>query len=79
MFRIGGRAKIIPSRRTSMDNIMRIVALGVCTGCGACGSCEHISFMQNQYGVPAPTVDDQCTSCGKCIELCIYDPNREDD
>ena len=62
-----------------MNNIMRIVNLGVCTGCSACNCCEHITFMQNQNGFCSPVVDDKCDNCGKCVEQCIYDPDREDD
>ncbi len=62
-----------------MNNIMRIVDSGVCTGCQACSFCEHISFMQNECGFYSPVVDDKCINCGKCVEECIYDPNREND
>ena len=62
-----------------MNNITRIVDSGVCTGCGACNSCEHISFEENKYGFYNPVADDECNGCGKCVMKCIYDPNREDD
>ena len=51
-----------------MNNIMRIVDSGVCTGCSACGFCEHISFRQNPFGFYSPVVDDKCNNCGKCVE-----------
>lgn len=62
-----------------MNNVMRIVDSGFCTGCSACSICEHISFMQNQNGFYSPVVDDNCNNCGKCLKECIYDPNREND
>lgn len=61
-----------------MNNIMRIVNLGVCTGCNACNVCEHISFLKNQYGFCSPVVDAKCTNCGNCLKECIYDPYKED-
>lgn len=63
----------------SMDNIMRIVQTGVCTGCQACAFCGHISFVKNTLGFYAPVVDDQCTHCGQCVAACIYDLNRQAD
>ena len=66
--------------RFTMNNISKIVNLGVCTGCNACSSCEHIIFVKNQYGVYSPVVDDdKCTDCGKCVAECIYAPNKEDE
>lgn len=62
-----------------MSNIMQIVNTGVCTGCNACNCCEHISFQKNQQGFYTPVVDDKCSNCGKCLEQCIFDPNREID
>ena len=62
-----------------MNNVMRIVNAGVCTGCNACSSCEHITFEWNQYGFYSPVVDDKCDNCGKCVEKCVYDPDREND
>lgn len=61
-----------------MNNIMRIVNSGACTGCYACDICEHISFIENQYGFYAPVVDEQCSDCGKCLKSCIYDPYKTD-
>lgn len=61
------------------NNIMQIVVSGLCTGCSACSSCEHISFAQNEKGFYAPVVDDKCNHCGKCLAECIYNPNREND
>lgn len=60
------------------NNVTRIVQSGACTGCNACAVCEHIHFEKNQYGVPVPVVDKQCTDCGNCIMQCLYDPDRED-
>lgn len=61
-----------------MNNIMRIVDSGVCTGCSACGFCEHISFRQNSFGFYSLVVDDKCNNCGKCVEECVFDPDRKD-
>jgi len=62
-----------------MDNITRIVSSGVCTGCNACDVCKHITFAENEYGFLTPVVDEECTNCGKCVKLCIYGPERDDD
>ena len=59
-----------------MNNVMKIVELGICVGCQAC-SCEYISFSKNKNGFPSPIVDEKCTQCGKCLTQCIYNP--EDD
>ena len=61
-----------------MNNIMRVVQLGVCTGCNACSFCEHISFVKNQYSFYVPVVDEKCNDCGKCLEECVFDPYKED-
>ena len=60
-----------------MNNITKIVNQGICTGCGACNICEHIKFQKNSNGFLAPTVDDTCVNCGKCVAHCIYDPDQE--
>ena len=62
-----------------MNNIMKIVDRGMCTGCSACDICEHIQFKKNDLGFFAPVVDDQCTKCGNCLKECIHDPDRDDD
>lgn len=62
-----------------MNNVMRTVNSGACTGCNACDVCEHISFAENKYGFYSPVIDDECSNCGKCLKECIYDPYREDD
>ena len=62
-----------------MDNITRIVQMGVYTGCGACSSCKHIQFTRNSLGFDSPIVDDECEHCGKCIANCCFDPLKEDD
>lgn len=62
-----------------MENIMRVVESGMCTGCNACACCEHISFEENSLGFYSPVVDDECRGCGKCLAACIYDPYRDDD
>lgn len=62
-----------------MDSIRRIVESGICTGCGACNVCPNISFETGAAGFPAPVVGPNCTGCGKCLLMCIYDPDREDD
>lgn len=54
-----------------MNNIMKVVQLGICTGCRAC-RCEHIMFEKNKHGFPSPLVDESCTNCGECLKQCIY-------
>lgn len=61
-----------------MDNVTRIVSIGMCTGCGACNICENITFQQGMLGFPIPVVSDKCTGCGRCLSMCIYDPERDD-
>ena len=62
-----------------MNNVMRVVESGVCTGCNACSCCEHISFAENQLGFYSPVVDEKCNDCGKCLAACIFDPYRDYD
>lgn len=62
-----------------MDNVMRIVRAGVCTGCGACAGCEHIQFRPGELGFDTPQVDANCTQCGNCVKACCFDPLAEDD
>lgn len=64
---------------TVKNNISKIVSAGVCVGCGACNVCEHIVFEKNPLGFPSPRVDDGCVDCGRCLKLCIYDTDAEDD
>lgn len=54
-----------------MNNVTKLVELGLCVGCHAC-SCEHITFERNQYGFVSPVVDENCTNCGECLNQCIY-------
>lgn len=61
-----------------MNNISKVVAIGMCTGCGACDVCENISFQLGKLGFPSPVAGDKCTDCGKCLSMCIYDPDRDD-
>ena len=61
-----------------MENIQRIVASGICTGCGACMSCEHLHMERSPLGFDVPVADEGCARCGKCVEACIFDPLRED-
>ena len=60
-----------------MNNVMKIVEMGMCTGCGIC-SCEHITFQTNVLGFPAPVVEDKCSHCGQCLAACIYNPVIEE-
>lgn len=60
-----------------MNNVMKIVEMGMCVGCGSC-DCEHITFFTNALGFPAPVVDENCTDCGQCLEKCIYNPDNEE-
>ena len=46
--------------------------MGICTGCGSCAGCEHITFKNNELGFPAPIVDENCKNCGECLKKCIY-------
>lgn len=62
-----------------MDNITRITALGMCTGCGACLNCEHLHLEHSPLGFDIPVPDEGCTHCGKCVKACVFDPEREDD
>ena len=61
-----------------MDNITKITKVGMCVGCGSCEGCEHITFVTNELGFPAPVVDDNCTHCGMCLSKCIFDPDNEE-
>lgn len=60
-------------------NVSRVVESGVCTGCGACVGCRHISMREGPLGFPMPMIDEECERCGRCLAQCIYDPQREDD
>ena len=62
-----------------MRSVADIVKSGVCTGCGVCGICAHITFRENALGFPSPVVDDGCLHCGRCVEACAFDPLREND
>jgi len=62
-----------------MDNIRRIVESGMCTGCGACLGCEHLTLKRSPLGFNVPVPDGQCVHCGKCVETCVFDPLREDE
>ena len=55
-----------------MNNIKKVTDMGICTGCGSCAGCEHITFKNNELGFPAPIVDDNCKNCGECLKKCIY-------
>lgn len=61
-----------------MDNIMRIVKMGMCIGCCAC-SCEHITYKENELGFPTPIVDEKCILCGNCLKQCPLNPEQEDE
>ena len=62
-----------------MNNITKVTETGVCTGCGACGGCEHITFADNTLGFPAPIVDEGCLSCGNCLSQCPFNYENETD
>lgn len=55
-----------------MNNIKKVTDAGICVGCGSCVGCEHITFVTNALGFPAPVVDENCEGCGACLEKCIY-------
>ena len=55
-----------------MNNVQKVTNAGICTGCGACDGCEHITFKKNELGFPAPIVDEHCINCGECLKKCIY-------
>lgn len=61
-----------------MNNITKITEAGICVGCGSCGGCEHITFVNNKQGFPAPVVDENCLHCGTCLSNCIYNPDNDD-
>lgn len=61
-----------------MNNVMKVVESGRCTGCGACAGCEHIAFVKNKNGFPAPVVDGSCADCGRCLGSCIYREDEEE-
>ena len=60
-----------------MENVMRIVEQGVCTGCGACLGCEHLQLRRGPLGFDVPEADEGCIGCGQCTAACIFDPMRE--
>jgi len=39
---------------------------------------EELAFRTNELGFPAPVVDENCTNCGQCLAVCIYNPDGED-
>lgn len=59
------------------NNVMKVVKMGMCVGCGSC-KCEHITFQKNTLGFPAPVVDEKCINCGQCLASCMYNPDSED-
>ena len=63
----------------NVDNITRITALGMCTGCGACLNCEHLHLERSPLGFDIPVPDEGCIHCGRCVAACVFDPEREDD
>ena len=62
-----------------MNNVNRVVQSGLCTGCGACNVCDHITFVTGSLGFPVPRIDESCIRCGKCLTACLYDPMRDED
>ena len=62
-----------------MDNVNCIVQAGMCTGCGACNVCNHITFGVGSLGFPVPIIGEDCIHCRKCLSMCIFDPSRDDD
>ena len=63
---------------SAKDTVARIVNSGICTGCGACAGCRHITMRTGELGFPVPVIDEGCERCGQCLGQCIYDPERED-
>ena len=58
-----------------MDNITRITALGMCTGCGACLNCEHLHLERSSLGFDIPVPDEGCTRCGTqraCVMQALF-------
>jgi len=62
-----------------MENVSKIVRMGICVGCGACAGCEHIRFERCELGFDVPVVDAGCLRCGKCLAACSFDPDIEDE
>lgn len=57
-----------------MDNTIRCVPHGSCTGCGAClNKCptNAISMEQDSEGFLFPTIsEERCVHCGACLSVC---------
>lgn len=64
---------------TAANNVVRVVESGLCTGCGACAGCEHLTLTEGPLGFPVPAVDEGCVGCGQCLARCLYDPERDDE
>lgn len=61
--------------------LQRIVRKGICSGCGCCEVVcleRAIEMRLNRYGQIEPYLIGHCTMCGKCLKVCpFYEENNE--